>query len=360
MTTMNSCEIDHRKISLADALTLDDMGKRKYFDGVLLRHTRIAETLAEMAIHADAALNGKIVLLIGPTGVGKTTMIRGLEERTILAQKDEVERDPGIIPVASIVAPASGERGFPWRMFYSRLGAALNEPLMTRKLEARGQGDRVLAHMPGIGSTVAGMRMAVDKIIQQRQTKVIVVDEAVPILRQVPGNRLANHMDALKTFADMKATIVLVGSYDLYELAMLNDQVARRTCVVHFSRYMTGVRKDEEDFRKVIRMLQARLPIRELPDLTEFADNLHVASLGCVGLLKTILATTLEYTLKNGGKWSVDFLERSLLSDALYGAILRETILGEARASNVAIGTASFKSLRAKAAEVTAKLREGK
>lgn len=358
MTTTDSCEVDHRKMSLEEALLLDDWGKRKYFDSVLLAHPRITHTLDELHIHTASRSGNSIVLLIGPTGVGKSTLIKSLEERAILSHREEIERDPGFIPVAMMVAGASGERSFSWKMFYSSLGQALNEPLMDRKLETRFERGKTMVRLPGGSSSVIGMRMAVEKIMAQRRTKLIIVDEAVPLLRQASGNKLENHMDAIKTMADMGATLVLVGSYDLHSLAVLNDQVARRTGTIHFTRYMTGVPEDEEHFRRAIRMLQARLPIQDLPDLTEYSGDLHVATLGCVGLLKTILATALEFAMKNKGKWSDEFLEKSLLSDDTYSAIRRETLLGEARIRGMVNGSASFKSLRAKAAEVDAKVKE--
>ena len=168
----------------------------------------------------------------------------------------------------------------------------------------------------------------------------------MPILRQTTGNHLANHMDAIKTLADMGATLVLVGSYDLHQLASLNDQVARRTGLVHFTRYQTGETKDVKAFRKAVSMLHARLPIQNLPDLTVYADELHEACIGCVGILKTTLSTALEYTLHNGGKWSDAFLERSLLSGVPYKTILKETLEGEATIKEACVGSSSFKSIR--------------
>ena len=253
-----------------------------------------------------------------------------------------------------MVVPASGERAFSWRMFYSSLGGALEEPLMDRKLQTRHLDGRTTVCLPGGSSTVADMRMAVEKIIAMRRTQLIVIDEAVPILHQASGNNLVNHMDAIKTLADMGATLVLVGSYDLLELASLNDQVARRTGLVHFTRYQTGVAKDEESFRKAVRMLQNRLPIQDLPDLTEFVEDLHVASLGCVGLLKSILSTALGYALKNGGKWSDEMLEQSLESLDNYGTILKQTIEGEAKIKDACVGSSNFKSLRKKSEAILA------
>ena len=357
MTTTAICEIDHRKMTLAEALLLDDVGKRKYFDGVLLAHPRVTQTLDELQIHTSSQSGNSVVLLVGPTGVGKTTLIKALEEQSILSHRDEIERDPGFIPVAMMVAGASGERTFSWKMFYSSLGHAMNEPLMDRKLETRFERNKTTVCLPAGTSSVAGMRMAVEKVMAQRRTKLIIVDEAVPLLRQANGNKLENHMDAIKTMADMGATLVLVGSYDLHRLAILNDQVARRTGTIHFTRYMTGIPADEAQFRKAIQKLQACLPIQDLPDLTEYSGDLHVATLGCVGLLKTILSRTLEHTMKNKGKWSDEFLEKSLLSVDIYGAIRQETLLGEARIKGMVNGSASFKSLREEAAAVDAKIR---
>jgi nucleoside-triphosphatase THEP1 len=357
MTTMNTCEINHRKMSLSEALLLDDEGKRTYFDGVLLKHPMIARTLDQMLTHTASPSGNSIITLIGPTGVGKTTLIKSLEDRVIERWKDEIERDPGFVPVVSVVAPESGERGFSWRMLYSRLGDALHEPLMARKLETRQEGGRTTVSLPSGGSTATGMRMAVDKIMLQRRTKLVIVDEALPLLKQNGGNTLLNHMNAIKTFGSGAAILVLVGSYDLQELATLNDQVARRIGVVHFSRYLTGEVDHEDDFKQAIRKLQGRLPIHGVPDLTEYAEDLHMACMGCVGLLKTLLATALEYSMKNNGRWSQDFLEQSALSEEAFETILKATVLGEARIKHAVIGSGSFKSFRAKSKAVLAAIK---
>jgi len=355
--TMTSYEMKPPKMTREDTLLLSDDEKRLYFKNVRLAHPRIAQTLDEMATLTEPNSGKGIVLLIGPTGVGKSTLVSALGERVVAAKQEEMEADPGSIPVAMMVAPASGERGFSWKMFYTRLGEALNEPLMDRKLATHHEGEFTTVSLPGGRGSVSGMRMAIEKIMAIRKTRLIVIDEAVPMLRQARGNDLANHMDAIKTLSDMGATLVLVGSYDLHQLAGLSAQVARRTAIVHFRRYLTGVETDEHDFRTAIRKLQEKMPLRGMPDLTERADLLHVACLGCVGILKTVLSTAFEGALRSKGKWSDKHLERALLSEDLYETILSETLLGEDKVKGSTLGSGSFKSLVAMAEATNAKIK---
>jgi len=51
---------------------------------------------------------GTMVLVIGPSRVGKTTLIRLLEERLLAKCKALMAADPGFIPFASILATGSG------------------------------------------------------------------------------------------------------------------------------------------------------------------------------------------------------------------------------------------------------------
>ncbi len=349
MKTMTCCDIDPRTMSREEALTLSDADKIKYFKLVRLKHPRIAETLNEMTLRATSDMGKGIVLLIGPTGVGKSTLIKTLGEQMISRERAEIDADPSYVPVAMMVAPASGGPGFSWKMFYSVLGKALREPLMEKKLETRIEGDKTFVRLPGSGSTLAGMKLAVADIIKSRRTKLVVVDEAVPMLRPAPGNSLENHMDTIKTMVDNDMTLVLVGSYDLLELASKGDQVARRSAIVHFRRYLTGIPEDERAFRKALQQLQKFMPLQDMPDLTDRALELQTTCIGCVGILKTVLLSTLNSALHNGGKWSESHLEKAQFSRAQFTKIMTATLSGEASIQDSELGSGTFEALMAQA-----------
>jgi hypothetical protein len=131
---------------------------------------------------------------------------------------------------------------------------------------------------------------------------------------------------------------MLVGSYDLYKLPMLSGQLARRTAILHVTRYLKGDKRDEECFRRSLRALQARLPLDPIPDLERYSENLQVACVGCVGTLKETMTRALAKALESGGKWKDEYLRKALLSEAAVAAILEETLEGERLVTKSAYG----------------------
>jgi len=57
---------------------------------------------------------GTMVLVIGPSRVGKTTLMRLLEERLLTKSRALMASDPSFIPFASILATGPGSNRFEW------------------------------------------------------------------------------------------------------------------------------------------------------------------------------------------------------------------------------------------------------
>lgn len=317
-----------------------------YFHAVRLTHPNVTTALNELMLMSNPGSGADISLLVGPTGVGKSTLVSALRERILERQKAQMLEDRAMIPVAMAEAPASGERGFSWRIFYQRLGESLQEPLMSRKQETISKEGRIEVRPVSTSATVAAMRTSIEKALLYRKTSMVVVDEAVHILRNIQGTTLENHMDALKSLANVcGVNMVLVGSYDLLPVLRLSAQVARRTTPIHLRRYLTGEPADEQAFSSVLKKLGTYLPLEEEIDLSPYASDLQRVCIGCVGILKETLSRALAITLLEKGKWRESHLERALLAPMQHKAILEETLAGETQMPRVEFGSGSFKAV---------------
>jgi hypothetical protein len=312
-------------------LDLDRDGRLRYFKDIVVRHPKMEQAVDDVMTLSAPSTGTDILLLIGPTGVGKSASTETVRRKYIELYEEELRKDQGFIPFAMVVAPASGEKKFSWRRLYMRLGEAVNEPLISRKMPGRAERrahsvDDVMRR----SGTVAGQQEAFENALKNRRTRLVVIDEAAHILANCGEATLVDHMNALKSIANVPGvTLMLVGSYDLYRLPMLSGQLARRTAVIHLARYVSGDREDQECFRRALRTLQNRLPLEPVPDLERYSKHLQVACVGCVGTLKDTLMRALALTLEKGGKWKDEYLRKSLLPEGHVAAILEETLKGE-------------------------------
>jgi hypothetical protein len=327
MACTESVEIAKTREQILD-LTQED--KLRYFHSVTVQHPRMDQALQDILLLSAPNTGTDIILLIGPAGAGKSATIEIVRRKFLEVFAAQMRSDRGFIPIACIEAPSSGEVSFSWRILYSRIGDALGEPLLQRKSFTVAERNGIRVGSGPHGSTVAALRVAIEHALRHRRTRLLVIDEAAHVLANCGDAKLISHMNALKSLANVSGvTLVLVGSYDLHRLPMLSGQLARRTAVIHLSRYRVGEQHEEQCFRRTLRTLQRRLPLQTTPDLEPYSAKLQTACVGCVGTLKETLMRALAMTLQSGGHWKDEYLRRALLSEAALTAILEETLAGE-------------------------------
>lgn len=300
--------------------------------GCRILHPHIGASIDECQLMLDTDSDANLLLLCGPTGVGKTTMGSFLVEAELKRSVEDMANNPGYIPAIRVEAPSSGEKEFSWRLFYRRILNALEGELDAPRT-AYGVDPvtgRVVRPVGTKTNRLASMRTAVERSLRSRGTRFIVVDEAAHIMRQCPHNRLEQQLDTLKSLSnEYDVQWVLLGSYDLFELVSLSGQLARRSHVIHFGRYREDVRKDEMSFRGCVKKLAESFPSLKDLDLLRYSQVFHQNTLGCVGTLSTVLARLDLLVQKRG--FSEDILCRALLTEAQVTQILREILEGEER-----------------------------
>jgi len=170
----------------------------------------------------------------------------------------------------------------------------------------------------------------VERTLYWRRTQILVIDEGVHLFRGASEQAKIGHIDSLKSLASMsEITIVLVGSYDLLAVLSLSGQIARRTSLVHFPRYIKGPESEEAAYKNAMKLLVETMPVEGVGKLLDLSDQLHLCTHGCIGVLKRLLERSLRRALDSGGPWKKSHLVRSLPTAAQLDAMIQETTTGE-------------------------------
>ena len=277
-----------------------------------------------------------IVMVFGPTGVGKTTLRLRAEQILIEELRPELDANRWRVPVTSVEAIAPDSGSFCWRSYYTRLLQALGDPLTDRRRvpgssEADGDsGERLKLTARSSGSEY---RYAVEQTLHFRKPAAVMIDEAQHLGKVASGRRLLDQLDVVKSIANRTNTMhVLFGTYDLLAFRNLSGQLSRRSVDIHFPRYRAQDTEDRKIFVNIVHSFQQKLPVPEPPDLVRHWDLLYERTFGCVGVLKQWLVKALAAALRRGDSTiRMSDLEAHALSIAQCDKILSEITEGEAR-----------------------------
>jgi energy-coupling factor transporter ATP-binding protein EcfA2 len=228
-----------------------------------------------------------LIFVVGPTGVGKSTLLYRMEQKVIERNLADLEIDRGKIPIFGVESKSPELSQFEWKDFYIRLLEAINEPLIDKKIAYH---DKSVNR----SNSKSQWRLAVESALKNRRPDAFYIDEAHHLAQLSSGQKLKDQPEVLKSLANLgKVKIIPAGTYDLLQLTDLGDQLCRRTKIVHFPRYRASVEDEREKFKSIVKALEIELPLQQQPDLIGSWEFLYERSLGCVGILKDWLSETL-------------------------------------------------------------------
>lgn len=307
------------------------------FRNFTMAHPRLMQAKNELLDAIEGAPPGSLILVLGPTGVGKTTLRRKVEESLVEKMIPEMEADPGRLPFVSVEAVAPDNGNFNWRDHFRRTLLQMQEPLIEHKLApARSEVERVgneqFVSCPR-SATGYQLQHSIENALRYRRPAAVFIDEAQHLARMASGRKLADQLDVIKSIASGTQTIqVLMGTYELLAFRNLSGQLSRRSVDLHLSRYRSENPNDIEIFQNVVLTFQTQLPLADDLNLLGIWDFLYERSLGCVGVLKDWLVRALVATVRAGTTaLKQRALEQTALSVSQCEKILAEARDGEAR-----------------------------
>lgn len=312
-----------------------DEAKLQQFRAVTVAHPHLlAARERVMAILSDAPRNS-VIFVLGPTGVGKSTLRARIKNDLVNAFALQLETDFALLPVVSIEAEAPDTGIFSWRDHFKRQLDAMREPLINYKLDRKGKpwglGRPPFPFDCGPRSSGAEYQYSVEQAVRFRRPVAVLIDEAQHLTKVGSGRRLEDQLDVIKSIANHTLTPhVMIGTYDLLSFRNLSGQLSRRSLDVHFSRYRVDRPGEAAIFRNVVRSFASHLPVNDPDEFGADWEFLYERSVGCVGVLKDWLAQALSAMLRRGAnQMERRDLEACALSVNQCEKILSECVEGE-------------------------------
>jgi Cdc6-like AAA superfamily ATPase len=192
--------------------------RRRYFRDYTIAHPHLAEVYQQLRDELATADAGSLIFVFGPSGIGKTTLLRRIEQKFLKEMRPDLEQAPCRLPLvmAEALPPETGN--FNWKDFYRRLLIKLDEPCIDKKIVPgqRNEGEDSRSVWKPKTAGVTELRHAVEQALKYRRPVVVCVDEAQHLARMASGRKLQDQLDCIKSLANLTGVpIVLCGHYEL-------------------------------------------------------------------------------------------------------------------------------------------------
>ena len=264
------------------------------FKAVKVKHPRLDEVDQHVTQALDEHAGYTHLLLYGPSGVGKSTVIHWIAERFCAEEPNQAR-----VPVVLVEARPSDTGTYVRLDYYRQVLTTLKAHVVVKELLV----NITTAPKPTRGSRHVtewlDLREAVEQAVARLQVQAVVIDEAQHLMQVAAPHKPADQLDWLKSMTNWTHVLhVLVGTYDVFDFRNLHGQAARRGRDLHFPRYHVDTTSERQEFVGALRYLLEHVPLTcdvsaLLARWRWFAD----CSLGCVGILKDWLVQTVAATL---------------------------------------------------------------
>lgn len=265
--------------------------KLDLFRNCTVVHPHLKKAYEEFRDAVNNPGGASVIFLFGPTGVGKTTLLRQIIKVMVSEKTARLERDPNYLPVATAEARAPESGSFDWKAYYQSILTSLSElPASDYPIPSRSRLKKSKSDQRNIGSSnshLSTLREQVIVNIQHRELVVFLTDEAQRFSKLASSSRQQVQMDALQSMASMTNTLHgLFGTYELLEFRNLSGQLSRRSIDIHFPRYQADCSSDLIEFQRVLKSFGEKMTLEKAPELEIHWEYFYERSIGCVGILK--------------------------------------------------------------------------
>ncbi len=333
--------------------------KKRLFLNVTIKHRQleVVHDRIRRAIHQPGGFS--FVLVHGPTGAGKTTMMESLIAQTtewFLSAREPAAfpsfppygMAPTSIPALRIEADPPDKSAFNRGYFYRTVMTLLGEQTYPQQMhvdihaEAAPSKRRRMSRAATESNDVPELREGAQAALHRHGVRVIFLDEAHHLLMGpsgTQGSTLQEQLEWLKSLGKAGILYVLVGTYDLFNFGKLNGQIGRRCLPVHFPRYQLEREADCIAFQTALLELLRRVPLACPAErwVTDHWLYFYECSVGCIGILKDWLLRAVSAALDDGAsRLSLNCVQDYALPVEVYRQMALDAYEGEQRLNHTA------------------------
>lgn len=264
---------------------IDKRETLKHLDELIVEHRLYRELKDHLLTVIQEGARGRIIMVVGSTGVGKTWLSLDLE--SALSAFVEKHFELGFAPPLLLEAESPEFGEFSWRAFYTEGLRKLGEPALSSKLNIDssiedlklGRQMSTYQHLK-----VHELRTLYLQALDEIRPIAVVIDEIASIGKSRSHDNRGGNLNVLKSFSNRRATIqILLGTVEAKKMLYHEAQTARRVEPLPFWHYSSAP-SDLAYFTGVIVAVLKEIGVTAESALFEDKQYLYAHTLGLVGV----------------------------------------------------------------------------
>lgn len=286
------------------ALLQAPLTKRKdAFARVRLKHRMLDDVVSLVLRYLQSDSDRNIIAILGPSGVGKTALLRSLERRILADYAERMLSDPSFIPCGYVELAAATASAYNFDDFLYRAVHVLKDPFAgawsSDVIAARAAQNADQTEFWAALRASTHLRFSFEAAVRFRKPVALLIDEINHVLKTARDRTSLDQCNAMKSFANLTATqLIVAGTEAAIELFEGDGQIGRRVPVVPFHAYSSSDHDRREYFTVACNFL-ARMPVKTIDADVFDEPYLFAGGVGSVGTLRGWLCHGFSHCLSD-------------------------------------------------------------
>ncbi|MEX3856488.1 AAA family ATPase [Paraburkholderia sp. BR10923] len=311
-------------ITREQAIAGSPRDKKIYQLNLSIPHGNLNRVLDDVKplMEEDSGLS--IVVIVGPPGVGKSSLGRRLLRKTLEKYSYLIQENPAIIPAVMVeVDSPDKKQEIDFGLFFARICSALLSPSVL-------DGFATPKSISDVIDYTQKSRLMLERAIAGRDLRHLILDEVIHFLASsTPPEHYGNLLKSLSNRSNFD--LLLLGAYGSEEIIHASGQLARRIIILHYQRY-TDSADDYKEYATFMKSVALQMPYQFEIDLEHSIDYLFEGNFGIPGSSVDVLQKAAARCSRE--KYPTrcdDFLVKHMPSIKAQKEIAMETLRGEER-----------------------------